>query len=149
MRKNHRPAKTIGPDVERKIVMNILALRYLSALVLALAFLPIGRAEDLGRPAEKDGTLVVLVTWGDVDNTPANDVYVEAHGFVIKDGLEKSFVFKMSHAGRYEASLPPGVYDVFVSEGTSTPRCRRVLITANYTGYWTLKLEHDDVYLQK
>jgi hypothetical protein len=136
-------------DVERKIIVNILSFRYLGILVLVLALLPTGRAQDAGRRAEKDGTLVVLVTWGDVDNTPANDVYVLAHSFVVKDGLEKSFVFKMSHAGRYEASLSPGVYDVFVSEGTSIPRCRRVLITADYTGYWRLKLEHDDVYLQK
>ena len=98
---------------------------------------------------QKDGILVVLVTWGDVDNTPANDVYIEAHGFVVKYGLEKSFVLKMAKAGRYEAALPPGVYDVFVSEGTSIPRCRRVLVTEDRTGYWTLKLEHDDVYLEK
>jgi hypothetical protein len=129
--------------------MNSLSLRSLSVLVLLFLLLPTGRAGDAGRPAEKDGTLVVLVTWGDVDNTPADDVYVEAHGFVIKYHSEKSFVLKMARAGRYEASLPPGVYDVFVSEGTSIPRCRRVLITAGYTGYWTLKLEHDDVYLQK
>jgi hypothetical protein len=101
------------------------------------------------QPAKTDGKLVVLVTWGDVDNTPATNVYVEAYGFVVKHGSKKSFVLKMSQAGRYEGSLPPGVYDVFVSEGTSNPRCRRVLITADHSGNWTLKLEHDDVYLQR
>lgn len=45
---------------------------------------------------EKDGTIVVLVTWGDIDNTPANDVFIEAHGYVIKDKAEKSFVFRMA-----------------------------------------------------
>jgi hypothetical protein len=34
---------------------------------------------------------------------------------------EKSFVLKMVKPGRYEAALPPGVYDVFVSEASSTP----------------------------
>ena len=48
-----------------------------------------------------------------------------------------------------EASLPPGVYDVFVSEGTSIPRCRRFLISPGFTGYWTLKLEIDEVYTEK
>lgn len=129
--------------------MNRMILRYLSVLVLILALLPTGKAIHASEPSDKDGTLVVLVTWGDVDNTPANDVYVEAHGFVVRYREEKSFVLKMSHAGRYEASLPPGVYDLFVSEGTSIPRCRRVQVAAGYTGYWTLKLEIDDVYTEK
>ena len=113
--------------------------------MIAIAF---GQSPQSARPV-KDGTLVVLVTWGDVDNMPANDVYIEAHGYVVKYRSEKSFVLKMVKAGRYEAALPPGVYDVFVSEGSSIPRCRRVLVTEDRTGYWTLKLEHDDVYLQK
>lgn len=127
--------------------MHILGFRYLSVLVLLLGLLASGKATDTA--PVKDGTLVVLVTWGDVDNTPATDVYVEAYGFVRKDDSWKSFPLKISHPGRYETSLPPGVYDVFVSEATSIPRCRRMLIGADATGYWTLKLEHDDVYLQK
>lgn len=139
---------TVGP-IKGKIVMNIPRIRYLSVLMLLLAVLASGRAQDASQPLGKDGTLVVLVTWGDVDSTPASDVYVEAYGFVRKNGSEKSFVLKMSRAGRYEASLPPGVYDVFVSEGTSIPRCRRVLISPGFTGYWTLKLEIDGVYTEK
>ena len=129
--------------------MNIPRLRDLSFLVLLLALLTSGAAQDVAQPLEKDGKLVVLVTWGDIDNTPATDVYVEAYGFVRKYGSDKSFVLKMSRAGRYEGSLPPGVYDVFVSEGTSIPRCRRFLISAGFTGYWTLKLEIDEVYTEK
>ena len=129
--------------------MNIPILRCLNVLMLLFSVLASGTAQDAGRPLGKDGTLVVLVTWGDIDNTAATDVYVEAHGFVRKNDSEKSFVLKMSRAGRYEASLPPGVYDVFVSEGTSIPRCRRVLISPGFTGYWTLKLETDDVYTEK
>jgi len=129
--------------------VNTLNLRHLSALVLALALLTIGRADGAGPSSEKDGTLVVVVTWGDVDNTLANDVYIEAHGFVSRYGSEKTFVLKMSRAGRYEAYLPPAVYDVFVSEGTSVPACKRVLIKADSTTYWTLKLEIDYVYTEK
>jgi hypothetical protein len=141
--------RPLNSGEEGKVVMNTPSLRCLSVLVLLLAFLVIGRADDTTRPLEKDGTLVVLVTWGDIGNTPATDVYIEAYGFVRKYGSEKSFVLKMSSAGRYEASLPPGVYDVFVSEGSSIPRCRRVLISPGFTGYWTLKLEIDDVYTEK
>jgi len=128
--------------------MNI-RLRHFGSVVLLLALLTPGSAQNTGQPSEQDGKLVVLVTWGDINNTPANDVYVEAHGFVRKVGSEKSFVLKMSQAGKYEASLTPGFYDIFVSEGASVPRCRRVLISPGFTGYWTLKLEIDDVYTEK
>jgi len=100
-------------------------------------------------PSGKEGTLVVLVTWGDLNNTPATDVWIEAHGFVPMYHSERSFVLKLSQAGQYEASLPPAVYDVFVSEGTSLPRCNRVLIKSGKKEYRTLKLEVDNVYTEK
>ena len=96
-----------------------------------------------------DGELVVFVTWGDLKNTPANDVYIEAHGFVRKFDAYKSFVLESSMAGVYKASLPPGVYDVFISEGTSKPRCKRLLILPGKTTAWKLKLDIDLVYTQK
>jgi hypothetical protein len=141
--------RQLAHEMERKIIMKILSLKYLSVVVLLLSFLVMGRAGYSAPPSEKAGTLVVLVTLGDVDNTPANDAYVEAYGFVRKDGTEKSFVLKSSRAGQYETSLPPGVYDVFVSEGISEPRCRRVLIRPGSTGQWILKLETDEVYTEK
>jgi hypothetical protein len=131
------------------ICMNIPRLRDFGALVLLLALLMTGSAQNAGQPSEKDGKLVVLVTWGDVDNTPATDVFIEAHGFVPKYNSEKSFLLKMSSQGHYESPLPPGVYDVFVSEGTSVPACKRVLIKAASTTDWTLKLENDYVYTEK
>jgi len=126
--------------------MNICSLRYFSVFILLLVLLPIGKAVSASQAPQKDGTLTVKVTWGDIDNTPANDVYVEAYGFVAKYDSMKSFVLNMSHKGQYEASLPPGVYDVFVSEAGSVPRCRRLVIKPEMPTYWTLKLEFDDVY---
>jgi hypothetical protein len=99
--------------------------------------------------AEKDGTLVVLVRWGDIDNTPATHVYIEAHGYVVKDDAQESFVLKTVRAGRYEATIPPGVFDVFVSDGTSLPTCKRVLIVSGKIKYWRLKLANDYVFLEK
>jgi hypothetical protein len=126
--------------------MSFLSLRSLKVLVLVLALLPTQKASEGGHQAEKNGTLVVRVTWGDDDNTPANEVYIEAHGFVREYNSEKSFVLKSSGPGRYEVSLPPGVYDVFVSEDTSEPRCRRMRIVGGLPSTWTLKLEIDEVY---
>jgi hypothetical protein len=84
--------------------MRKIILKYSSFFVMILALLPTGRSLHASEPSDRDGTLVVLVTWGDVDNTPANDVYIEAHGFVVKYHEEKSFVLKMSHAGRLRSS---------------------------------------------
>ena len=126
----------------------------LCASVLILIFFAIGRSDAHAgdSPAthnDKNGKLVVLVITDDVYRTPARDAYIEVHSFNVNWVAEKSFVLTKVKAGQYEATLPPGVYDVFVSEPTSTPRCRRLLVTANRTGYWSLMLEHDDVYLER
>lgn len=126
--------------------MNSLRIRHLSVFVILLAFAGTSGARNPHRPVQKDGTLVVRVTWGDVSHTPANDVYVEAHGFVHEYHSEKSFVLTSSKAGRYELSLPPAVYDVFVSEGGSDPRCRRVRVRAGVRTTWSLRLKIDEVY---
>lgn len=129
--------------------MNIPSLKCLIVLVLLLALVTTGSADDAGRASDKDGTLVVLVTWDDAYKTAATGVYIEAHSFNVNNVSEKSFVLKMVKAGRYEAIIPPGVYDVFVSEASSTPRSTRVLINAGSGQLWNLMLEHDDVYLQR
>ena len=127
--------------------MSILNLRTLGAFTLLFLWpYLIGCVVHASSTSQKDGKLIVNVTWGDIDNTSANDVYVEAYGFIQKYDADKSFVLKMSQNGQYEASLPPGRYDVFVSEAGSVPRCRRVLIKPGLTTHWTLKLEIDDVY---
>jgi hypothetical protein len=128
--------------------MKILSPKYLKTLVFPLLLLPLATAKLANAVPlpEKDGTLVVLVTWGDVENTPAKGVYVEAYGYVVKSDAYKSFVSTMVRDGRYEVSLPPGVYDIFVSDGSSEPRCRRMRIMPGGTSTWTLKLENDEVF---
>jgi hypothetical protein len=127
--------------------MTLSRLRNVFILLLLLTIFVSAWQQKATPPSNKDGKLVVLVTWGDVDKTPANNAYVEAYGFVREYGSEKSFVLRMSHPGRYEASLPPGVYDVFVSEGTSHPRCGRFLIKSGATQSWTVNLEIDREHL--
>lgn len=116
-------------------------------MAFVLLSMGVEKAQDAGRSPEKYG-LVVLASWDDAYKTPATGVYIEAHSFEVKGVVEKCFTLKMVKAGRYEADLPPGVYDVFVSEASSTPRCKRILVTGS-TPYWNLMLEHDDVYLQR
>jgi hypothetical protein len=108
-------------------------------------FLPWKKTANAIQASEKDGTLIVNVTWQ--DDTPANGIYIEAHAYVIKYRSQKSFVLKMSHPGEYAVSLPPGLYDVFVSESSSWPRCRRTVIKPGDQTYWRLKLEVDDVHM--
>lgn len=129
--------------------MNLLTIdrsfRHLIIILLLLASLS---ATVLGYSTEKEGALVVSVTYGDLDNTPANTAYVEASGTMSTDGSRKSFVLKQLLPGRYQTSLPPGIYDIFVSEGTSEPACRRIQIAPGATNTWSVKLTMDEQYLQ-
>lgn len=131
--------------------MNVLSVKFFSVLIFLLAFLAPERHNSSFSPEEKDGTLVVLLNWKDVTydpNGPFPPVYVEAYGFVSKYHKTKSFVLKSAVFGRHEASLPPGVYDVFVSEGTSFPVCKRVRVTEGETTTVSLQLEVDEVNTQ-
>ena len=131
--------------------MNVLSVKFFSVLIFLLAFLAPDRHKASDRPEEKDGTLVVLLTWKDLTydpNGPFPPIYVEAYGFVSKYHKTKSFVLESSHFGRHERSLPPGVYDVFVSHGSSFPACKRVRVTEGSTTTVNLQLEVDEVYTQ-
>jgi hypothetical protein len=128
--------------------MNTASLRFLSVIVILILLLPAQRFEAK-RAADEDGRLLVLVAWGDADHSPATDAYVEAHGWVDRYYSNRSYVLKGVAAGRYEASLPPGLYDLFVSESSSSPVCKRLLVRAGSTNTWTVNLEIDHANLQK
>lgn len=129
--------------------MSFPTLRLWIAFVLVFAVLAVGKADNATHPPEDDGGMVVVVRWGDLNSTLATDVYVEAYGFGRKYNAEKSIVLKMLSDGRYAASLSPGVYDVFVSEGTSIPQCKRMVIGPGHTTYWAVQLEIDHANLEK
>src|SRR5215831_5204868 len=95
---------------------------------------------------EKNGELVVKIAEGDIANSPADHVYVEAYGFGSNKQVRQPFVLQSSRKGEYKISLPPGIYDVFVSDEISEPRCKRVPIRPGEPTFWTLKLEMDFVY---
>ncbi len=100
--------------------MNIRIVSYLSILMVLLL---VGRSDGQQQSTStKDAPFVVQLTWDDADNTPATGVYIEAQGYPYTNVSTRSFVLKMVKDGRYEARLPPGVYDVFVSEAGSNPQ---------------------------
>lgn len=119
--------------------------RMLNAIIV-FSFLVVGTLTPLNAapPMESNGTLRAIITEGDMDNTPAKGVYVEAYGYVASSKSRQSFVFKMLESGRYEVSLPPGLYDVFISDGSSIPRCRRMRVASGKVSIWLVKLEIDD-----
>jgi hypothetical protein len=125
--------------------MDLVRFTRFIVIMLLLVLLPGKKAATATQAVKKDGTLVVNVTWE--DNTPANGIYIEAHAYVVKYRSQKSFVLKMSHAGEYTVSFPSGIYDVFVSESSSWPTCRRMVIKSGAPTYWRLKLEVDDVHM--
>ena len=94
-------------------------------------------------PAGDYGKLVVIVRWGDMQHTPASDVYVEAHGWDASVRQYKSFVLQHTASGTYEAELPASIYDVFVSDGTSLPVCKRVAVSSRGAVSWRIQLRTD------
>ena len=116
-----------------------------SSLAIALAILvlfvtcPISGADQ----ASHEGKLVVLALLGD-NNTPSKDAFVYVRGYL----GQPSVAVSPSRVGWFEINLHPGLYDVFVSEGSSLPMCRRFEIKANRTKVYSAKLEVDDDHLE-
>lgn len=85
------------------------ASQYSSVLAFMLVVVLAGMTVGEDRPLEKDGRLVVIVTWGDVDNTPASKVFVEAHGYThgLKSGSAPLVRRAVSHSIATFTSLLP------------------------------------------
>jgi hypothetical protein len=122
-----------------RIILRILSLTRILVLVVFLL-------SGVALADQKDGKLILIVTYGDIDNTPADHVIIHLYGYGSDHFWGKEIPIVRTKRGQYEATLQQGKYDVFVSEYGSTPRCRRVGIRSGFTSYWTLKLELDDVY---
>jgi hypothetical protein len=117
-----------------------------SVVIVLLSFV---KADAL-RTSEQEGTLVVFVKWGDLNHSAAQNVYVEARGFVVSQRIEKSFVLVSSGvAGRYEGHVPAGIYNVFVSDESSYPQCKRLVIKDGRVNTWAVNLAFDNVNSEK
>jgi len=110
----------------------------LTVLVFCLIAASLGAGQNLER-----GKLIVRVLQGD-DNSPARDAFVYVRGHL---GQESTSITP-TKPGWFEISLQPGLYDVFVSEGSSLPMCKRIEIKPVSTRMYTAKLELDEDHLQ-
>ena len=77
---------------------------------------------------------------GDVANAGGNAAIARAFVLVHQPEGKKDFIVKVSN-GRFELSLPPGLYDVFVSASGFSPSCQRIKITAGQSAVFKPRLE--------
>ncbi len=102
---------------------------------------------DAQQPLQGTGTLIVRVFIGD-NNSPSRGAFVYVRGYRRPVYKEESVIPDKVREGWFELSLQPGLYDVFISEGSSLPMCRRVEIHAGKTKFYTAKLEADEDHLE-
>src|SRR5690348_11126306 len=112
-------------------------------LVLALLSCLLSLGSNGAELPQKEGQLIVRVFVGD-DDSQARDAFVYVRGCF----GQPSAAITANRPGQFEKSLPPGLYDVFVSEGSSLPMCKRVEIRPDHAKVYTAKLEADEEHLQ-
>jgi len=74
----------------------------------------------------------------DAANAPIAKAFVLVH----QPEGKKDFIVKVSN-GRFELSLPPGLYDVFVSASGFSPSCKRIKISAGRSAVFNPLLQAD------
>jgi hypothetical protein len=77
----------------------------------------------------RDGFLAVTVTRGE-ERSPESRADVFVHGYRPVYLGELSALLSQTKEGVCEASLAPGIYDVFISSPSMLPTCTRVVIVA-------------------
>ena len=112
-------------------------------VIFALCLISLTSAAHQASQENKSGKLVVRALIGD-NNTPSKDAFVYIRGNL----GQPSTALSPTRDGWFEISLKPGLYDVFVSEGSSLPMCKRIEVKPNYTKMYTAKLEADDDHLE-
>lgn len=79
------------------------------------------------------------------ENAPITDAFVLAHsGYGKKDGTAK-----LTQNRRFEISLEPGIYDVFVAAAGFAPTCKTVEISLGKTTVLKTRLLPDQEHLQQ
>jgi|ERR1700687_3078657 len=100
-----------------------------------------------GLAGQDTATGKLSVDVADVVGAPITDAFVLAHsGYGKKD---RDGAAKLTQDGRFEVSLEPGLYDVFVSSGGFAPMCRTVEIFPGKTTLLKTKLLPDNEHLQQ
>ena len=76
---------------------------------------------------------------GDVANAAGNAPIAKAFVLVHQPEGKKDFIVKVSN-GKFELSLPPGLYDVFVSASGFAPSCEKIRISPGQSAVFNPRL---------
>ena len=117
------------------------------AKVTVLLLLCCSVAASGNDPSQKDGFLAVTVSLE--DRTPLTSAFVFVRGYRHVYRGELSTVLTQTKNSVFENSLPPGVYDVFVSHAGTLPTCKRVVIVAGQLAEFNANLKLDMEHLEK
>jgi hypothetical protein len=118
-----------------------------SLFVLVLSCGPMV-ASGPNQTSPKEGKLIVVVTY-EYDGGPARDSLVYVRGYRPLPFGEVSINLSPTRAGWFETSLPPGLYDVYVSEWSSLPMCQRMEIAGDGIEYYRARLKPDHEHMEQ
>jgi len=112
-------------------------------LIFSLMILCGPAISSQAHPDSSTGSLSVDVADA-AENAPITNAFVLAHsGYGKLDGTAK-----LTQNRRFEVSLEPGVYDVFVAASGFAPMCKTVEIAAGKTTVLKARLLPDEEHLQ-
>lgn len=122
--------------------------RYFANVIVALLFFLCSAVASGDDHAPREGFLAVTVTLGEARTPlPTASVFVRGYRHVYLGDLFA--VLSQTREGVYGVSLPPGVYDVFVSDAGTIPVCRRVAILAGQREEFSANLKLDMEHIEK
>ena len=114
----------------------------LHILIVSLAAFLCIAARGQGVPRASEGKLI-----GDVADKAENAPIPKAFMLVHRPDGQKDVIVKVSD-GRFQLSLAPGLYDVFVAASGFSPSCKKMQISQGQTAVFKARLEPDTWHLE-
>ena len=114
----------------------------LQLLIVSLAAFLCGTARGQAAPQTSEGRLI-----GDVADKAENAPISKAFMLVHRPDGQKDVIVKVSD-GRFDLSLVPGLYDVFVAASGFEPSCKKMKISQGQTAVFKARLEPDTQHLE-
>jgi hypothetical protein len=109
----------------------------LHILIVSLAVFLYIAARGPGVPRASEGKLI-----GDVADKAENTPIPKAFMLVHRPDGQKDVIVKVSD-GRFQLSLAPGLYDVFVAASGFAPSCKKMQISQGQTAVFKARLVPD------
>jgi hypothetical protein len=108
-------------------------------------------SSSLGQESENkavNGVLSITVSVGET-HTPFGGAFVFVRGHRRWPDGEWSDALTPTKDGYFQLILSPGLYDVFVSRGSTFPSCKRFAITAGHAEHYDANLKIDEEHMEK